>query len=224
MLWPRDAKSQLIGKDSDVGKDWRAGGERDERERDDWRMASLIQWTWVWANSRRWWRTGEAWNAAVHGIAKSQIGPETQQQYLEQGITPILYACVLVTRSCPTLCDPMDCSPPSSFVHGIFQARILEWLAISFSGGSSQPKDQTGISCVEGRFFTIWATRTAYSHFTNWRNRHKGSEKLTPGPGVAWVCHTGPCAPDWGSLPWGSSLCCTSSSSPGATQTLYFLL
>ena len=46
-------------------------------------------------NSRRWWRTGEAWNAAVHGIAKSQIGPETQQQYLEQGITPILYACVM---------------------------------------------------------------------------------------------------------------------------------
>ena len=46
-----------------------------------------------------------------------------------------------VTQSCPTLCDPMDCSPPGSSVHGISQARIQEWVAISFSRGSSQPKD-----------------------------------------------------------------------------------
>ena len=43
--------------------------------------------------------------------------------------------CVLVAQSCPTLSDPMDCSPPGSFVHGIFQARILEWIAIPFSRG-----------------------------------------------------------------------------------------
>ena len=43
------------------------------------------------------------------------------------------YMCVLVSQSCPTLCDPMDCSPPGSFVHGILQARILKWVAISFS-------------------------------------------------------------------------------------------
>ena len=48
---------------------------------------------------------------------------------------------VLVTQSYPTLCDPMDCSPPGSFVHGILQARILEWDAIPFSRGSSQPRD-----------------------------------------------------------------------------------
>ena len=48
-----------------------------------------------------------------------------------------------VTQLCPTLCDPMDCSLPGSSVHGIFQARILEWVAISFSRGSSQPRDQT---------------------------------------------------------------------------------
>ena len=53
---------------------------------------------------------------------------------------------VLVTQSCPTLCDPMDCSPPGSSVHGTFQARILEWVAISFSRGSSRPKDQTWVS------------------------------------------------------------------------------
>ena len=51
--------------------------------------------------------------------------------------------CVLVTQSCQTLCDPMDCSPPGSSVHGILQARILEWIAISFSKGSSQPRDWT---------------------------------------------------------------------------------
>ena len=48
-----------------------------------------------------------------------------------------------------TLCDPVDCSPPSSSVHGIFQARILEWGATSFSRGSSQPRDQTCISCLQ---------------------------------------------------------------------------
>ena len=51
-----------------------------------------------------------------------------------------------VTQSCSILCDPMDCSPPSSFVHGIFQARILEWVATSSSRGSSWSRDQTQIS------------------------------------------------------------------------------
>ena len=46
-----------------------------------------------------------------------------------------------VAQSCPTLCNPMDCSPPGSSAHGILQARILEWLAISFSRGSSLPRD-----------------------------------------------------------------------------------
>ena len=54
-----------------------------------------------------------------------------------------------------------DCSPPGSSVHEISQARILEWVAISFSRGSSQPRDQTWVSCIAGRFFTVWATREA---------------------------------------------------------------
>ena len=54
----------------------------------------------------------------------------------------------LVAQPCPTLCDPMDCSPPGSSDHGISQARILEWAAISYSQGSSQPRDQTHISYV----------------------------------------------------------------------------
>ena len=67
-----------------------------------------------------------------------------------------------VAQSCPILCDPMDCSLPGSSVHGIFKTRVLEWVAISFSRGSSQPRDQTQVSWVVGRRFTIWATREVY--------------------------------------------------------------
>ena len=52
----------------------------------------------------------------------------------------VIYCCYLVTKLCPTFCDSMNCSPPGSTVHGVFQARILEWVAISFSRGSPQPR------------------------------------------------------------------------------------
>ena len=68
---------------------------------------------------------------------------------------------VLVIQSCLTLCDPMNCSPPGSSVHGILQVRILERVAIPFSRGSSQPRDGTQVSRIAGIFFTIWATREA---------------------------------------------------------------
>ena len=68
---------------------------------------------------------------------------------------------MLATQSCLTLCYPMNCSPPGSSVHGILQARILEWVAISFAMGSSQTRDWTWVSRIAGRFFTIWATREA---------------------------------------------------------------
>ena len=64
-----------------------------------------------------------------------------------------------VAQSCPTLCDPMDCSLPGSSVHGIFQARILKWVAISFSRRSFRPRDRTRVSRIVGRSFTLWATR-----------------------------------------------------------------
>ena len=66
-----------------------------------------------------------------------------------------------VTQSCPTLCDPMDYSLPGSSVHGIFQARVLERVAISFSRGSSRSRDWTRVSRIAGRRFTVWATREA---------------------------------------------------------------
>ena len=67
-----------------------------------------------------------------------------------------------VAQSCPTLCDPMDCSPPGSLVHGIFQAWILEWVAVFFSRGSSWPRDRTRVSRIVGRRFTVWATREVH--------------------------------------------------------------
>ena len=68
--------------------------------------------------------------------------------------------CALVTQSRLTLCDTLDCNPPGSSVHGIFQARILEWVAISSSRGSSQPRDQTcgsRVSCIAGISYTCWS-------------------------------------------------------------------
>ena len=77
---------------------------------------------------------------------------------------------VLVAQLCPTLCDPMDCSPPGSSVHRILQARILDWVAISFSRDLPDPGMEYQVSCNAGRFFTVWATREAllgkYSYHT----------------------------------------------------------
>ena len=88
----------------------------------------------------------------------------------------MLCACYVYAKSlqlCSTLCDPMDCSPPGSSVHGILQARILEWVAMPSSRGSSRPRDRTCISCgscTAGGFFTAepmgkpWCT---YLHVAN---------------------------------------------------------
>ena len=66
---------------------------------------------------------------------------------------------VLVIQMCLTLCNPMDCSLSGPSVHGILQAKILEWIAIPFSKESSWSRDQTPISFIAGRFFTVLATR-----------------------------------------------------------------
>ena len=65
------------------------------------------------------------------------------------------HKCVLVIQSYLTLCNPMDCSPQGFSVHGILQARILEGVAISFYWGSSRPRDQTQLSSIAGRIFTV---------------------------------------------------------------------
>ena len=80
---------------------------------------------------------------------QSKETPQTKPKWSE----------LLVAQLCPILCNPMDCSPPGSSVLGIFQARILEWVAISFSRESSQPRDWTQVSCTAGRLFTDWSMR-----------------------------------------------------------------
>ena len=77
-----------------------------------------------------------------------------------------------VAQSCPTLCDAIDYSLPGSSVHGIFQAIVLEWIAISFSRGSSQPRAQTQVSRIVDRYFTVWATREVlYTYIYIYINR-----------------------------------------------------
>ena len=100
-------------------------------------------------------RDGGAWWAAVSGVAHSW----TWLKQLSSSSSSIVYC--EVTQSCPTLCDPVDCSLPGFSVHGILQARILEWVTISFSRGSSWPRDRTRVSCIGVRHFNLWATREA---------------------------------------------------------------
>ena len=94
-------------------------------------------WIEVWAKHKYWLKP---WVALVLMISKKESESEVAQLGL-------------------TLSNPMDCSLPGSSIHGIFQARILEWVVISFSRRSSRPRDWTQISCIVGRRFTVWATR-----------------------------------------------------------------
>ena len=109
-----------------------------------------------------------------------------------------IYRCIcvcvcLVAQSCPALCNPTDYS--GSSVHGILQARILEWVAVSFSRGSSQPRDQTQVSCIAGRFFTVWATREApsvqFSHsvMSNSLRPHESQHTRPPCPSLTPGVH-----------------------------------
>ena len=77
------------------------------------------------------------------------------------------------------LCDPMDCSLPGSSIHGIFQAIVLEWVAISFSRGSSWPRDRTQVSCIVDRHFTIWATREVLFTIKAWFQFHDFLIRIT---------------------------------------------
>ena len=68
---------------------------------------------------------------------------------------------------------PCGCSPPGSSVHGILQERILEWVAISFYRGSFWPRDQTWVSCIAGRCFTLWATRDSHNHVLDYQIQYQ---------------------------------------------------
>ena len=84
---------------------------------------------------------------------EQQTGSKQEKEYVKAvychpGYLTYMQSESEVAQLCPTLCNPVDCSPPCSSVHGIFQARVLEWVAISFSGGSSLPRDRTQVSHI----------------------------------------------------------------------------
>ena len=128
-------------------------GEGGDRGWDSW-IASPIQWIWTWANSGRQCRTGKP---GVLQSMGSQRVRHTEWLNNNKDLTVLISKKMkmLVTQSCPTLCDLMDYSLPGFSVHEISQVRILKWVAISFSRGSSWPRDPTGVSCITGRFFTV---------------------------------------------------------------------
>ena len=97
-----------------------------------------------------------AWWDTVHGVAQSQTQLKRLSTHHESESE--------VAQSCPTLCESMNCSLPGPSVHGIFQVRVLEWVAISFSRGSSWPRDRTPVSHIADRRFTVWATRGVSTH------------------------------------------------------------
>ena len=121
-------------------------------------------------------RDREAWHAAVHGVTKSQtqLRDWTTKRKLEDSLNCFAGEKSEVAQSCQTACDPVDCSLPSFSIHGILQARILVWVAMSFSGGSSWTRDWTQVSY---RHFTLWAI--AGRHFTLGANREALLEILS---------------------------------------------
>ena len=87
-------------------------------------------------------------------------GTGDEKEWCRQKIVAVSeHMLFLVGQSCLILCDPMDCRPPGSSAHGILQARILEWVAMPSSRGSSRPREWTQVSLIAGGFFTVWATR-----------------------------------------------------------------
>ena len=124
-----------------------------------------------------------------------------------------------VAQLCPTLCDPKDCSLPGSSIHGIFQARVLEWIAISFSRGSSRPRDGTRVSRIAGRRFTIWATREAH---TSSKTTHSPESLAQTDISVEiwfWICPKIQLFPNFDSI-----YTCTTNSSRSPLKSHYSLL
>ena len=125
---------------------------------------------------------------------------------------------MLVVQSCLSFCDPMDCSLPGSSVHGFFQARILKWTAISFTRGSSWPRNWTWVSCIAGRFSNIWATEEAhficlvvssvqFSHsvVSDFLRPHESQHARPPCPSPPLGVYSNPCPLSWWCHPTISS-------------------
>ena len=126
------------------------------------KMESLSQWdTWTLMFMAALLTTAEKWKQPKWPSVDGQI---LQMLYISNGKLLDHESESEVTQSCPTLCNSVGCSPPGSSVHGILQARVLDWVATSFSRGSSQPRDRTRVSLIAGRRFNRWAGNAAIWH------------------------------------------------------------
>ena len=110
---------------------------------------------------------GQFWNAESFPLYTDLAKTRLTGCVIDKGMSMAVFHLVkkmklLVIQSGLTLCEAMDCSLPGSSVHWIHQARILDYVAILFSRGSSWPRDREWVSCIAGRFFTTWATREAH--------------------------------------------------------------
>ena len=148
-------------------------------------FSSILAWKILWTEEAG----GIAWWYIAHGVTKKSDTAK-QQKHIQR-------VKMKVAQSCPTLCNPMDYT-----VHGILQARILEWVAFPFSRGCSQPRDWIQVSCIAGGFFTSWATTEAQEY---WSGQPIPSPVDLPNPGI----ELGSPALQVGSLPtelWGKPL------------------
>ena len=167
ILWPPDVKNWLIGKDPDAGKDWR----QEEKGMTEDEMVGWHYWLNGLCESEQALGGGDGQGSLAccspWGLKDSDMAEwlkwAERKEYVGDQIS-FLPLCVH-TLSHLTLCDPVDCSPPGSFVHRISQARILEWISMPSSRGSSWPRDQTFVACIAGRFFTTSATWEAHSQY-----------------------------------------------------------
>ena len=127
----------------------------------------LFKWSWLTDRTNLWWSRWEHWLPLVGPTSVLEMcGDYIHGNLLSCMFKICMLYCILylhfwreVAQPCPLFCDPMDCSLPGSSIHGILQARIVEWAAISCSKGSSWPRDQTRVSDTAGRLLTVWATR-----------------------------------------------------------------
>ena len=125
----------------------KAGREGDDRGWDGW-MASLTQWTWVWVKSGSWWWTGKF--GMLYSMGLQRVGHDWATELNWKSI----FACMLNWSVASDSLQPHWLYPPGSSVHGITQGRILEWVAISSSRGSFQPRIKPMSPASAGRFFT----------------------------------------------------------------------
>ena len=146
VVWPPHAKSWLIGKDFDAGRDW--GWEKKGMTEDE--MAGCeFEWTLGGGDGQGGLTCCDSWG-------RRESDTTEWLNWTELNRDPNYNVLVKVTKSCPTLHDPMDFSLPGSSFHGILQAGILEWVAISFSRVSSQPRDWTEVSGIAGGFVCLF--------------------------------------------------------------------